>query len=45
MGLGYPLEVAMQMNYSEATRMRYSQDTIEGPRAFAEKRQPHWQAR
>jgi enoyl-CoA hydratase/carnithine racemase len=45
MGLGYPLDVAMQMNYSEATRMRHSQDTIEGPRAFAEKRQPHWQAR
>jgi enoyl-CoA hydratase/carnithine racemase len=45
MGLGYPLDVALQMNYSEAVRMRRSQDTLEGPRAFAEKRQPNWQAR
>jgi 1,4-dihydroxy-2-naphthoyl-CoA synthase len=37
--------MALQMNYREAVRMRWSQDTIEGPRAFAEKRQPNWQAR
>jgi len=26
-------------------RMQYSEDTVEGPRAFAEKRKPNWQAR
>jgi enoyl-CoA hydratase/carnithine racemase len=45
MGLGHPLEVALHVNYSEVVKMSHSQDTIEGPRAFAEKRQPNWQAR
>jgi enoyl-CoA hydratase/carnithine racemase len=44
MGLGYPLDVALHMNYSEAVRMRFSEDTVEGPRAFAEKRKPNWKA-
>jgi len=25
--------------------MQYSEDTVEGPQAFAEKRKPNWQAR
>jgi enoyl-CoA hydratase/carnithine racemase len=45
MGLGYPLDIALHMNYAEALRMRRSEDTVEGPRAFAEKRPPNWQAR
>lgn len=45
MGLGYPLDVALNMNYSEVLRMQHSEDTVEGPRAFAEKRKPNWQAR
>jgi enoyl-CoA hydratase/carnithine racemase len=45
MGLGQPLEVALNLNYSEAVTMRYSQDMLEGPRAFAEKRRPNWQGR
>jgi enoyl-CoA hydratase/carnithine racemase len=45
MGLGHPLEIALNLNYTEALRMRWSEDTVEGPRAFAEKRQPNWQAR
>ena len=45
MGLGQPLEAALAMNYTELTRMRRSEDTVEGPRAFAEKRKPNWQAR
>jgi enoyl-CoA hydratase/carnithine racemase len=45
MGLGHTLDVAMNMNYTEALRMRHSEDTVEGPRAFAEKRPPNWQAR
>jgi enoyl-CoA hydratase/carnithine racemase len=33
------------MNYSEVLRMQRSEDTVEGPRAFAAKRKPNWQAR
>ena len=36
---------AAQLGYTEAERMRRSEDTIEGPRAFAEKRKPNWKAR
>ena len=45
MGLGQPLDVALNLNYSESIKMRNSQDIVEGPRAFAEKRPPHWQGR
>jgi enoyl-CoA hydratase/carnithine racemase len=45
MGLEYPLDIALHMNYTEALKMRHSEDTVEGPRAFAEKRPPNWQAR
>lgn len=44
-GLGYPLDIALAMNYSEVLRMRRSEDTVEGPRAFAEKRKPTWRGR
>ncbi len=45
MGLGHPLDVALAMNFTEAARMRRSEDTVEGPRAFAEKRKPNWKGR
>jgi len=45
MGLGYPLDVALNINYTESLHMQRSEDTVEGPRAFAEKRKPNWQAR
>jgi enoyl-CoA hydratase/carnithine racemase len=45
MGLGQPLEIALSLNYTEALKMRHSEDTVEGPRAFAEKRPPRWQGR
>jgi enoyl-CoA hydratase/carnithine racemase len=45
MGLGQPLETALAMNYPAVLRMRRSEDTVEGPRAFAEKRKPRWQGR
>jgi len=45
MGLGHPLDIALRMTYTEAERMRRSEDTVEGPRAFAEKRKPNWTAR
>lgn len=44
-GLETSLEIAMSRNYEWVTRMRASEDTKEGPRAFAEKRPPVWQAR
>jgi enoyl-CoA hydratase/carnithine racemase len=44
-GLGHPLEIALRMSYGETDRMRRSEDTVEGPRAFAEKRKPNWQGR
>jgi enoyl-CoA hydratase/carnithine racemase len=45
LGLGQPLEIALHLNYTEALKMQHSEDTVEGPRAFAEKRPPRWQGR
>ncbi|MGE3536381.1 MAG: enoyl-CoA hydratase-related protein [Candidatus Tectimicrobiota bacterium] len=45
MGLGYPLDIALHVNYTESLKMQRSEDTVEGPRAFAEKRPPNWQGR
>lgn len=45
LGLDHPLDIALHMNYSETLKMNRSDDTVEGPRAFAEKRPPNWQAR
>ena len=39
------LEAAMLRKYPAAERMLASEDAKEGPRAFAEKRKPHWRAR
>jgi crotonobetainyl-CoA hydratase len=47
-GLGEPdLEAAMreQENYPAFYKWRRAEDTIEGPKAFAEKRSPRWQGR
>ena len=41
-GLDLPLEAAMNANYYWVERMNQSQDVIEGPKAFSEKREPKW---
>jgi enoyl-CoA hydratase/carnithine racemase len=44
-GLGRPLEEAMSARYEGLAAMVKSEDFLEGPRAFAEKRSPRWKAR
>ncbi len=44
-GLGTSVEQAMGMKFDLLTEMRNSEDTKEGPRAFAEKRPPQWKGR
>lgn len=44
-GLGYPVDQAMGKSYEWVQRAMASEDRIEGPRAFAEKRPPQWKGR
>jgi enoyl-CoA hydratase/carnithine racemase len=44
-GLGMDLEQATQTIFPGQVAMYQSEDFIEGPRAFAEKRKPQWQGR
>jgi enoyl-CoA hydratase/carnithine racemase len=44
-GLAVPdISAAIKVEYEAVARLRTSQDWIEGPRAFAEKRKPNWKA-
>lgn len=44
-GLDYPLAQAFYTAYESERKRIQSQDSVEGPRAFAEKRTPNWQGR
>jgi crotonobetainyl-CoA hydratase len=44
-GLDHGLEAAMAVHYPAVRSMATSEDFIEGPKAFAEKRPPNWQGR
>lgn len=44
-GLDYPLPQAFYTPYESETRRLASEDAVEGPRAFAEKRTPNWQGK
>jgi len=44
-GLDLPLEQAMSAHYDQVHALIKSEDFIEGPRAFAEKRPPVWKGR
>jgi len=44
-GLGKPLAEAMSAPYPAMVRLFGSEDAVEGPRAFAEKRKPVWRGR
>jgi enoyl-CoA hydratase/carnithine racemase len=41
-GLAMPLETALNASYPLEALRQHSQDTVEGPKAFAEKRKPVW---
>ncbi len=45
LGMALPLERAMDANFPTASALYSSEDFIEGPRAFAEKRKPNWKGR
>ena len=44
-GLDLPLNAAINLNYPETMKVEASEDFVEGPRAFSEKRPQQWKGR
>jgi enoyl-CoA hydratase/carnithine racemase len=44
-GLTYTVDEALQRDQPLLQRLLASEDFVEGPKAFAEKRKPHWTGR
>ncbi len=44
-GLDLPLDAAMNNKFYLDEMMRHSEDSVEGPKAFAEKREPQWKGK
>ena len=45
MGGGFEIALAMKTQYDSVLAMRDSEDFIEGPKAFSEKRPPNWKGK
>ncbi len=45
LGLSMPLDVALETTFPMTATMYESEDFVEGPRAFAEKRKPNWKGK
>ena len=45
LGAGLTLDEAFAQSYPALKQMMHSEDVVEGPRAFAEKRKPNWQGK
>lgn len=43
-GYDWPLDIALNRNFSEQLKAAASDDFVEGPLAFSEKRKPNWTA-
>ena len=43
-GYDWPLDIALNRTYTEQVKAAASDDFVEGPLAFSEKRKPNWTA-